>query len=213
MSELSIVGFLVLGLVVLLHYEAFTGLAGAVGVEEGGLFLLFGAEEGSDEFEAEVFGETEDEDDLTVGFLDLAVRGVEEEVVAAAGVDGVGVEVGGAIVEGHHTSLLAGMVAVGHDEVVLLEGAGENVDAAVLVEDRLGLDDGFVYEDVLVFYTLFHFNKCCEEGVLRLVPFSLARLSSLTSLGLIKFVRLVSCRNTMQRYGHKNRKTSHDGLS
>lgn len=124
---------------------------GAVGVEEGGLFLLFGAEESVDEFEAEVFGEAEDEDEVFVGFLDLAVKGVEEEVVAAAGVDGVGSEVGGSVVEGYHASFLAGVVAVGHDEVVLLEGAGEDVDVAVLIEDRLGFDAEVVYEDVLVF--------------------------------------------------------------
>jgi len=124
----------------LLHYEAFTGLAGAVGVEEGGLFLLFGAEEGSDEFEAEVFGETEDEDDLVAGFLDLAVRGVEEEVVTAAGVDGVGVKARGAVVLCHHAPLLARAVAVCHQVGVLHESAGMDVDFAILGIRCLGLD-------------------------------------------------------------------------
>ena len=183
----------------LLHYEAFTGLAGAVGVEEGGLFLLFGAEEGSDEFEAEVFGETEDEDDLVAGFLDLAVGGVEEEVVTAAGVDGVGVEVGGAVVVGHHAAFLAGLVAVGHDEVVLLEGTGEDVDVAVLVEDRLGLDAKGVCEDVVVFYILFHFNKCCEEGAKRLAIFTCKTLfTHITRVN--KKICSCSVRNTMQKY-------------
>lgn len=88
---------------------------------------------------------------MFVGFLDLAVKGVEEEIVAAAGVDGVGAEVGGSVVVGYHASFLAGAVAVGHDEVVLLEGAGEDVDVAVLAEERLALDAGVVYEDDLVF--------------------------------------------------------------
>ena len=112
---------------------------------------MFGAEKSVDEVEGGVCGEAEDEDEVFVGVLDLAVKGVEEEVVAAAGVDGVGSEVGGSVVEGYHASFLAGVVAVGHDEVVLLEGAGEDVDVAVLIEDRLGFDAEVVYEDVLVF--------------------------------------------------------------
>lgn len=108
-----------------------------------------------DESLAQAFGETEDEDDLFAGFPHLAVGVAEEDAVAAAAIDGIGVEEAGAVVEGHHATLLAGTAAVGHDEVVLLEGAGIDVDTAVLVEDRLGLDADVVCKDFLCFI---HFN-------------------------------------------------------
>ena len=115
----------------LLSYEALTTVIEAEGFEERPLFILFHAEERHDESFAQAFGETEDEDDLLAGFPHLAVGVAEEEVVTAAAVDGVGVEEAGAVVEGLHATLLAGTAAVGHDEVVLLEGAGIDVDTAV----------------------------------------------------------------------------------
>ena len=119
------------------------------------MFILFHAEEGVDEFEAEVLGKAEDEDEVFAGLLDLAVGGVEEEVVAAAAADGVGTEVAGAVVVGLHAPFLAGAVAVRHEVGVILEGAGVDVDVAVLVEDRLGLDADIVDENSLSFH-------CCE---------------------------------------------------
>lgn len=99
--------------------------------------------------------EAELEDDAVASYLHLAVGGAEEGEVAAAGVDGVGVEVAGAVVVGDHTTFLAGGVAVSHDVVVLLEGAGEDVDVAVLGVDCLGLDADVVVEDIVFFVHCF----------------------------------------------------------
>ena len=155
LSDCRTVGFKVLALTVLLLYEALATVVEAEGFEERPLFILFRSEERHDESFAQAFGETEDEDDLLGGLFHLAVGVAEEEVVTAAAVDGIGVEVAGAVVEGHHATLLAGTAAVSHDEVVLLEGAGIDVDTAVLVEDRLGLDADVVCKDFLCFI---HFN-------------------------------------------------------
>ncbi len=68
------------------------------------------------------------------------MRGAEEGFVAVAGVGCVGVEGGGAVVEGLHAAFLAHAVAVGDEVRVLLEGAWGGVDAAVLEEDGLGAE-------------------------------------------------------------------------
>lgn len=102
-------------------------------------------------------GEAELEYNVFLGFFDLAVGSEEEGFVAAAAVVGVGAEGRGAVVEGHHTSLLADAVAVGDEVRVLLEGARCGVDAAVLEEDGLGLDLDLVDKDLEFFYTFFHF--------------------------------------------------------
>ena len=101
---------------------------------------------------AETFGETDLEDHVVLRLLDGAVGCEEEDVVAAAAVGGVGTEVGGAVVLGHHASFLAGAVAVRHEVRVLLKGAGIDVDAAILVEHRLGFDADVVDEDFLVVF-------------------------------------------------------------
>ena len=94
------------------------------------------------------------EDDIALRLLHHAVSRLEERVVAAAAVVGVGVEARRAVVLCHHASLLARAVAVPHQVGILLKGAGEDVDVAVLVEDRLGLDADSVDKDFLCF---FHF--------------------------------------------------------
>ncbi len=106
----------------------------------------------------EVLGETELEYDAFFGFLDLAVRGLEEGFVAAAAVCGVGAEGGCAVVECHHASFLADAVAVADDVVVVLEGAWGGVDAAVLEEDGLCFDLDLVDKDLEFFYTFIHFK-------------------------------------------------------
>ena len=106
-----------------------------------------------------MLGKPELEYDTFFGFLDLAVGGAEEGFVAVAGVGGVGVEGGGAVVEGLHAAFLAHAVAVGDEVRVLLEGAGGGVDAAVLEEDGLGFELDLVDEDLDLFYTFIHFKR------------------------------------------------------
>lgn len=89
---------------------------------------------------------------------------MEEGFVAVTGVGGVGVEGGGAVVEGLHAAFLAHAVAVGDEVRVLLEGAWSDVDAAVLEEDGLSFELDAVDEDLKFFFSFIHFKKCCEEG-------------------------------------------------
>ena len=116
---------------------------------------MFVAEHSHDGGFAEAFVEAELEDGALAGLLHLAMGGAEEGVVAAAAIDGVGVEVAGAVVMGDHASFLAGGVAVSHEVGVLLEGAGVDVDVAVLGIDCLGLDADVVGEDILFFVHCF----------------------------------------------------------
>ena len=85
--------------------------------------------------------------------------GAEERFVAVAGVGSVGVEGGGAVVEGHHAAFLAHAVAVGDEVRVLLEGAGCGVDAAVLEEDGLGFELDAVDEDLELFWCFLHIKE------------------------------------------------------
>ena len=103
------------------------------------------------------------------------MRGAEEGFVAVAGVGSVGVEGGGAVVEGHHAALLAHAVGVGDEVRVLLEGAGCGVDAAVLEEDGLSFELDAVDEDLEFFFSFIHNMSKFSEGSVGRVATQISR--------------------------------------
>ena len=88
---------------------------GRFGFDEGQLLLLLQAKHLHYEAFGEAFGEADLEDHVVLRLLDGAVGCEEEDVVAAAAVDGVGAEVGGAVVVGDHAPFLAGAAAMRHE--------------------------------------------------------------------------------------------------
>ena len=110
------------------------------GFDKCHLFLLLLAQHTLYEAFAEPFREAQLEDHVVQRLLHRAVRRLEERVVAAAAVVGVGVEARRAVVLGHHAPLLARAVAVRHQVGILHESAGIDVDFAILGIRCLGLD-------------------------------------------------------------------------
>ena len=101
---------------------------------------------------AEIFAEAELENHIVLRLLDGAVRRLEEGVVAAAAVGGVGAEARRAVVVGHHAPFLADAVTMRHKVGILLERARIDVDTAVFVVHRLRFDADVVDENLLIFH-------------------------------------------------------------
>ena len=115
------------------------------------LVRLF-VEERLDESLAQLLGEAQLEDDAAPRLLHLAVSRAEECRIAAAAVLGVGGETAGAVVLGHHASLLTGLAATANDVLPQLEWAWVDVDVTVLIEHCLCLHLEILDKNVLLFH-------------------------------------------------------------